>query len=282
MIIATYRAYTVVEYNRKQVAHQSTVEDSSNFKSSHFRHGLRVATKSTKGKTASVKDVASEVNLSRVDSRYMLSRLPRDYRPQLGEIAYLEELGEDGGLMQVLSISKLAESGSSVILFHCDSIITKNFTEGAKIVFTGKREHSEWNSSRARWYEDDERRTQAPVNPKKGYAGFGLNSQKQGVIVENVIAGLPAHEAGLKSGDRILSINGELIQDASGGANNKFYSEIFEWRRGDKIEIEVQRLNEKHSMSMVLASASDLEKATKIEQYVTPKSDRAGESEIDG
>lgn len=67
---------------------------------------------------------------------------------------------------------------------------------------------------------------------------LGLNTPSlagAGVLVAEVISGTPAEEAGLKAGDRILSIDGESVQSGSDLA-----SIIQSHQPGDEVNLEVQ------------------------------------------
>lgn len=103
-------------------------------------------------------------------------------------------------------------------------------------------------------------------HPNRGYAGFLIRGDGDDIIVGNVIAGTPADKAGLKVGDTILSLNGENMKVPDLNAEMKFYSKIKDWRVGDQLDIEVNRENEKHKISLVLISGKGLQAAKNSEE----------------
>jgi len=73
-----------------------------------------------------------------------------------------------------------------------------------------------------------------------------LNEIPEGAYVVEVVAGSPADEAGIETGDILVSIDGQKIRDVKGGLaeiiNKKKVGDkikILRWREGESQEIEV-------------------------------------------
>jgi len=81
--------------------------------------------------------------------------------------------------------------------------------------------------------------------------GFGLDRAK-GVLVQNVIKGGAGDEAGLKSGDIILSVNGKEVNAA-----NQLQTEIGSKRPGDEVILKVFRDGKEFEQKVTLKARSD-------------------------
>ena len=78
---------------------------------------------------------------------------------------------------------------------------------------------------------------------------YGVNTY--GVYIYTVEENSPASEAGLKSGDRIISVEGEEIESAS-----QLQSKIQEYEVGDKVVIQVERNGKKQNITVTLGEAT--------------------------
>ena len=102
--------------------------------------------------------------------------------------------------------------------------------------------------------------------PNIGCAGFQFQVNGGAVVIEKVIPGTPASKIGLRTGDVILSINGEKIADPDLGAVTKLCTMMSKWRVGDQIEIEVQRGKDRPKLRLELISEADIRKLINSEQ----------------
>jgi len=75
---------------------------------------------------------------------------------------------------------------------------------------------------------------------------FGLENA-EGVLVEKVLKGGPAREAGIKAGDVIISINGKDV-----GNVDDVVDEISDYDEGDKIDVVVMRDRQKQTYSVTV------------------------------
>lgn len=116
----------------------------------------------------------------------------------------------------------------------------------------------------------------------RGYAGFHFQIEDDAVVVGSVIHGSPADKTGLRAGDVILSVNGEKITDPDLGVPEKFSSMISKWKVDDKIEMEVQRGNERHKLPLKLLSAAEFQELMKSEQGGADQPATAPESKSEG
>ena len=237
-------------------------------------------TKSARTEVRAIQDLKSEVDLKYLDSGLVFARFPTDYIPQQGEVAYLEDIGEEEGCIQILHISRGRSPDSSLILFEIDSKLTERLNHGAPIVFTGMLEDGTQVEPALDWPEYvrslPEPRNQPTIESDRGYAGFRYNERQGSIAIEGVLAGTPAHIAGLKEGDTILSINGESVEDSRDSTVDRFKLNTNDWQEGEYIDIEFQRGNERFELTLELISGSELQTAIDAEQDVPPKSDRAG------
>ena len=96
--------------------------------------------------------------------------------------------------------------------------------------------------------DDDEDAPKAAAG--QAWLGLGLEEGKgedEGVRVAQVFRGSPAQEAGLRAGDRILSINGKEVTDVA-----SLTGEVRSHRPGEEVTIEVLRNGEQKSFQAVL------------------------------
>jgi len=73
---------------------------------------------------------------------------------------------------------------------------------------------------------------------------FGLK-QQQGVIVASVLRGSPAHQAGLRVGDIVLTMDGAELQDSI-----DFLNAIAPLRPGAKVKLTVLREGRRHTVEI--------------------------------
>lgn len=112
----------------------------------------------------------------------------------------------------------------NLIIYFCVFIIIAGLSASIYFVSKGLSEILE-NSS--------------PISQKlKSYLGIIYNEHNSYVIIEGVIADSPAENAGLKSGDIILSIN-DIAVVKSGDVSKM----ISQHKPGDKMEIKILREN---------------------------------------
>jgi membrane-associated protease RseP (regulator of RpoE activity) len=77
--------------------------------------------------------------------------------------------------------------------------------------------------------------------------GVQLNRRVPGAVVESVIDGLPAKEAGLRAGDIILKLNGQSIGEA-----DELTKKLREFREGQGVTLRVKRLDSEFDLSVNL------------------------------
>ena len=82
---------------------------------------------------------------------------------------------------------------------------------------------------------------------------FNLDSNRKGAVVVEVHQGGPAHKAGIKPGDIVVSINGKQVDDAS-----DVRTSIGLLRVGDKVELGVFRNGKHLSLGAVIAGAKQV------------------------
>lgn len=82
--------------------------------------------------------------------------------------------------------------------------------------------------------------------------GFGL-TQKQGVVVQNVVKGSPAERAGIQRNDVIVELNGAPVADS-----DKFRFKIADTPAGTKIRLGVLRDGKKLALEVTLADRETL------------------------
>lgn len=115
-------------------------------------------------------------------------------------------------------------------------------------------------------------------HPDKGYAGFFFRADENALFIQHVIPGTPASDAGLRAEDKVLSVNGEEVAAPDHESAVKFSLRASQWKVGDKIEIEVQRGEERHKLRMELISSADFLEHRKREQSENDESATAPES----
>lgn len=77
--------------------------------------------------------------------------------------------------------------------------------------------------------------------------GVQLNRRVSGAVVESVMEGLPAKEAGLRSGDTILQLNGQSISEA-----DELIKKLREFREGQGVTLRVRRAESEFDLSLNL------------------------------
>lgn len=86
----------------------------------------------------------------------------------------------------------------------------------------------------------------AMSEPLEGnFEGIGVqfNIQKDTVVVVTTISGGPSEKVGLKAGDRIVKVDGELI--AGNGITNQKVMKLLKGKKGTKVNLTIDRQNEK-------------------------------------
>ena len=86
------------------------------------------------------------------------------------------------------------------------------------------------------------------LNPDLAEA-FGLKAQ-QGAVINSVVPGSPAEDAGLQPGDILVAINGKAIRDAEDARNHIGLLPV-----GEGIEFEILRSGERMQLSSTVASS---------------------------
>jgi len=84
--------------------------------------------------------------------------------------------------------------------------------------------------------------------------GFGVPSGTKGALVQNVLAGKPADQAGVKAGDIVVSVDGRLV-DGSGPLTRA----VSGVRPGAKVKLEVLRNGKKKDLTITVAKRPDEE-----------------------
>jgi serine protease Do len=110
--------------------------------------------------------------------------------------------------------------------------------------------------NRARWVMDEIVRFGRVRPVYMGMTGVDLSPQiaaamdltkTQGVLVQELYDGGPAHKAGIRAGDLLVSINGITLRDI-----NHANQIVFPARVGDKLQIEVERKDVRKKVTLVL------------------------------
>lgn len=87
------------------------------------------------------------------------------------------------------------------------------------------------------------------TEPPKVMLGITMSSSDEsGVVVDSVVDGLPAEKAGIQEGDRLVSIDGEEIDDAT-----TIREILAEKKPGDDIKVELVRDGESKTITVKLA-----------------------------
>ena len=97
--------------------------------------------------------------------------------------------------------------------------------------------------------------------------GFGLPSV-QGALVNQVVPGLPAEDAGIRKGDVIISINGDDV-----ATTDQLVQVISEKRPGERVKIEVIRRGEEKVFTAKLADRSESLPGAQVAQRREPESE---------
>lgn len=82
----------------------------------------------------------------------------------------------------------------------------------------------------------------------------GVGPEDEGLLyvkVASVVPGSPAEEAGVQVGDRLVSINGEPVQDG------RYFSEVIKQSEGEPVDLVVQRNGNGEMASLTLTPAMD-------------------------
>jgi len=78
------------------------------------------------------------------------------------------------------------------------------------------------------------------ITGKYGGIGAGIRKIDDYVVITEPYEGFPAHKAGLRAGDKILTINGKSAKDK----DSKEISEVLRGAPGDEVKISIERLGE--------------------------------------
>ncbi len=106
--------------------------------------------------------------------------------------------------------------------------------------------------------------------------GVQLNRRVPGAVVESVIDGLPAKEAGLRAGDIILKLNGQAIGEA-----DELTKKLREFREGQGVTLRVKRVDSEFDLSVNLRlpnlgeAGRGLERADRMNRMGSTPSNRA-------
>jgi predicted metalloprotease with PDZ domain len=99
----------------------------------------------------------------------------------------------------------------------------------------------------------DDRLAARPSSRAPGFTGmkmFELGYRQKLVYVERVRKGSPAHVAGLKSDDLIVTVNGQLVRDLA-----EYRRWLAELNAGDTMQVVVKRAERLLEFSLVLEPA---------------------------
>ena len=128
LIVATYRSAKNLDWRDASPVSDTVTSENRNKTERAQRKGeKRAPTKSLRESVNVTQDLNSEVDLEKIDSDLMLVRLPSDYMPQRGEGAYLEDVGEVGGVLEVQTFS----SSAGVVLLRFGDELEGRLTQGA-------------------------------------------------------------------------------------------------------------------------------------------------------
>ena len=215
--------------------------------------GARAPTKSLRGLSQSSQDRENDLSPEEIESGLLLVEESQDYTPRRGEFAYLADIGEEGGHLQVIDVLRHSDPQPDQILLKFDDELVGSLTRDSSIVYTGEIEAlTEYEVSSSIVHRG------LSSNPDRGYAGFRYKTRNDALVIENVVAGTPADIAGLQAGDAILAINGERMKYSSRDAHLKISAKISRWQQGEHLEIELQRENERRHLNLMLISGSGM------------------------
>lgn len=77
--------------------------------------------------------------------------------------------------------------------------------------------------------------------------GVQLNRRLPGAVVESVMEGLAAKQAGLKAGDKVLQLNGREVTDG-----DQLIRELREFREGQSVQLRVRRAEEEFDVTLAM------------------------------
>jgi len=86
--------------------------------------------------------------------------------------------------------------------------------------------------------------------PKQGFLGVALNTEKEGVVIGNVLKDSPADKAGLKAGDEIVKVNDTEVKDV-----DTLLKTVKGFKPGDKVTIKIKRDGKEQEVKATLGEA---------------------------
>ncbi len=89
----------------------------------------------------------------------------------------------------------------------------------------------------------------APLVSGGGYLGVALDFEYAGVKIQEVLPGTPAQKSGLKNGDLILSLNGQVVKNS-----DEFLAVISRNKPGDQVELKIVRDDKEQPLKITLGS----------------------------
>lgn len=109
----------------------------------------------------------------------------------------------------------------------------------------------------------------------RGYAGFQFKFQDNTIIANQALKGGPAHSAGMKPGDKIVSIDGVSIETPQPNKDViPLYQQMLNWRSGDTTQLFVERDKQLLQLELQLLSKRNLQKSLKAQ--ASPKASLNG------
>lgn len=87
----------------------------------------------------------------------------------------------------------------------------------------------------------------APPNPNSGYVGVGFDLEFDGIKLRDLTKDGPAEKAGLKSGDLVLSVNGEKVADV-----DDFVALVQRHKPGDVLTLKIERDKKEEEVKVTL------------------------------
>ena len=83
------------------------------------------------------------------------------------------------------------------------------------------------------------------ILPKRAFIGVQLDFQAHGARIDKILEGLGAEKAGLKPGDRIMAVNGSVVNEA-----DDLVKTLRTFREGQMVKLHVQREKEEFDASI--------------------------------